>query len=146
MQMLLAHNHQFIDYKGIQDFDLILHLSVVQDVIGWSLQMSWIKAISFWTELAAHWFIAWNIYDCITWTSKINAQEETKTITENSIKNKEIPSPYDAIVRGEEMSFWESEAISFRVTSSTGFKKSSTGFLRVDGRHFLARLTLAFQP
>lgn len=50
---------------------------------------------------------------------------------------KELPSPYDAIVRGEEISFREIEAISFRVTSSTAFKKDSTGFLTEKSRHLL---------
>lgn len=41
----------------------------------------------------------------------------------------ELPSPHDAIVRGEEIIFWAMEEISFRVTSPTTFRKYSTGFL-----------------
>lgn len=46
-----------------------------------------------------------------------------------SFKHKKIPSPYDAIVRGEDISFLAIVAISFAVTSSIAFKKCSTGFL-----------------
>lgn len=41
-----------------------------------------------------------------------------------------LPSPYDAIVRGEEMILWAMVVISFKVISSTAFKKCSKGFLR----------------
>jgi hypothetical protein len=41
-----------------------------------------------------------------------------------------IPSPHDAIARGEEMIFLVTKEISFRVTSSTSFKKLSMGFLQ----------------
>lgn len=55
--------------------------------------------------------------------------EDKKNHGESFLKTREIPSPYDAIVRGEDKSFWEIEVMSFKVTWSTAFKKSSTGFL-----------------
>jgi hypothetical protein len=44
-------------------------------------------------------------------------------VDSHRIGKKKIPSPYDAIVRGEERSFWATEVISFKVTSSTAFRK-----------------------
>lgn len=97
------------------------------------------ETISLGTELEAHWFIAWNIENCRKWGGKIKTQEQdTKTIKEN-FSQKQIPSPYDAIVRGEQMSFREIEVISFEVTSSTAFKKSSTGFLSREKTSFSYR-------
>ena len=40
-----------------------------------------------------------------------------------------IPSPHDAIVRGEEMMFLAVEEMSFKVIASRSFKKCSMGFL-----------------
>jgi len=41
-----------------------------------------------------------------------------------------LPSPYDAMVKGEEIIFWEILVISFNVISSTAFRNCSKGFLK----------------
>lgn len=45
-------------------------------------------------------------------------------------KTRKLPSPYDAIVRGEESIFCAMLVMSLAVISSKAFKKCSTGFLR----------------
>jgi len=41
-----------------------------------------------------------------------------------------IPSPHDAIVSGEDMIFFAVDEMSFKVISSTVFRKYSMGFLQ----------------
>ena len=79
-------------------------------------------------ELAAYIFVAWykNNWETNA-TIKRRKGHHNMLMKHKTVKGvqeiEKLPSPYDAIVRGEERSFWVMEAISFKVTSSTAFKK-----------------------
>lgn len=88
------------------------------------------------------WTCCWLHHSLGHWWLQDERGKPLKIITEGNQYNRtdshwthSIPSPYDAIVRGDERSFCATEAISFAVTPSTVFKKCSTGFLQ-NKRHF----------
>lgn len=56
-----------------------------------------------------------------------------------------LPSPYDAIVRGEERSLCATEVISSNVSFSTSFRKCSTGFLQMDNQKKRLGLYITWQ-
>lgn len=77
-------------------------------------------------EFAANRVVGWYIYNC----HKTSKHKYKSNKWNNKWKKKcRLPSPWEAIVSGEERSFCAIEAMSLAVTSSTAFKKNSTGFL-----------------
>lgn len=123
--------------------EVMLTQNTINTLLGQiTVQFDLRKQSHFLLDLATNYIIGWDAINC-----KILAKWERRSIMafhwsrktvygfgENKnnryILDLEIPFPYDAIVSGDDRSFWAIEEISFSVISSATCRRCSAGFLR----------------